>query len=87
MDAKLILGYFFPFIPLTFQKIKISNKWKKNPRDIIILHTCAKNHDQMIYGSWDMLRNGQVEGWKKWHTEMGARPKKSLKWIRKFKTV
>ena len=49
----VILGHFWPFIPLTAQKMKI---WKneKNPADIIILHKCTKNHDYMPYCSWDM---------------------------------
>ena len=29
-------------------------KMKKFPGDIIILHMCNKNHNHMIYGSWDM---------------------------------
>ena len=57
---------------------------KKTPGDIIILHMCTKNHDQMIYGSWDMLHvrrmGGRVNGQKKWH-------KKSLKRITKYKTT
>ena len=35
---------------------------KKMPGDIIILHMCTKNLDHMIYGSWDMVRNGQMDG-------------------------
>ena len=27
------------------------------PGDIIILHMCTKNYDQMMYGSWDMVRD------------------------------
>ena len=42
---------------LTAQKIKILKKWKKTPRDIIILHTCTKNYDQVMYGSWDMVHD------------------------------
>ena len=30
---------------------------KKPPGDIIILHKCTKNYDQMMYGSWDMVRD------------------------------
>ena len=30
---------------------------KKTPIDIIILHMRTKNHDQMIYGSWDMVHD------------------------------
>ena len=58
-----ILGYFSSFTPLTAKKIKISNKQKKKtqkkktPGDIIILHKAAKNHDLMLYCSWDMAHN------------------------------
>ena len=44
-------GLFFALLFLTAQKIKILKKWKKTPGDIIILHTCTKNYDQMMYGS------------------------------------
>ena len=48
-------GQFFALLtPLTTQKIKILKKWKKMPGDIIILHKCVKNHDHMLYCSWDM---------------------------------
>ena len=72
-----ILGYFLPFCCLKNQNLE---KWK-TPRDIIILHMCVKNHDQMMYGFWDMVRgDGRTDGWtegrKKWHIEVGARPKK-----------
>ena len=55
---------------------------------------CTKNYGQMMYGSWDMLRDGetdgrvdgrtdgwmegQTDGWKKWHIEVGAPPKNVL---------
>ena len=43
---------FFPFPFLTAQKIKMKKKkMKKTPGDIIILHMCTKNYDQMMYGS------------------------------------
>ena len=48
---------FCPFAPLT-QKIKILKKWKKTPGDIIILHKRTKNHDHMLYCSWDMAHDG-----------------------------
>ena len=54
----VILGHFLPFYPLTARKIKIKNNPKKLPRDIIILHMCTKNYDQMMYGSWDMVCDG-----------------------------
>ena len=48
---------FCHFTPLTAKKIKILKKWKKGPRDIIILHMCTKNYDRMMYGSWDMVHD------------------------------
>ena len=36
---------------------------KKNAGDIIILHICTKNHDHMMYDSWDMVRKRQTD-WK-----------------------
>ena len=65
-------GLFFPFIA---QKIKILQKWKKktkNPGDIIILHMCNKNHDQIMYSSWDRTdghTDQKTDRWKKWHIE------------------
>ena len=32
-------------------------KLKKTLGDIMILHKCTKNYDQMMYGSWDMVRD------------------------------
>ena len=45
---------FCPFTPKTAQKIKIL-KMKYLPGDIIILHKCTKNHDHMLYCSWNMV--------------------------------
>ena len=38
------------FTPITAQKIKMitKKKKKKTPEDIIILHMCTKNFDQMV---------------------------------------
>ena len=49
----VILGHFLPFTPLKTPKIKIL-KNKKFAGDIIILHMYTKNHNHMMYGSWDM---------------------------------
>ena len=48
----VILGNFFAFIPL---KTPISKFWKMKKFDghIIILRMCTKNHNHMMYGSWD----------------------------------
>ena len=32
---------------------------KKIAGDIIILHMCTKNHNNAMYGSWEMERDGQ----------------------------
>ena len=45
---------FCSFTPLTTKKIKILKKWRKPPGDINILHKCTKNHNHMLYYSWDM---------------------------------
>ena len=47
-------GPFFAFLPHNNPKIKILKNWRKSARDIIILHKCTKNHDPMLYCSWDI---------------------------------
>ena len=47
--------------PKTAWKMKVwkkneSSKKKKTPGDII-LHKCTKNHDHMLYCTWDMVRD------------------------------
>ena len=49
-----ILRYFLPFYHLTAKKMIISKQWKKTLGYIIILHNCTKNHDHILYCSWDM---------------------------------
>ena len=34
---------------------------QKAPGDIIILHMRTKDYDQMMYGSWDVVRDGQTD--------------------------
>ena len=51
------MGYFLPLCTLTAWKINIFKKFLKSPGDIIILHKCTKNYYQMMYGSWDMVRD------------------------------
>ena len=55
---KDVIAVFCPFTSLTTQKIKILEKLKKIPGDIIILHKCTKNHDHMLYCSWDTACGG-----------------------------
>ena len=73
----LFWAIFCPFTPLTAQKIKIKKKMKKRPGDIIILLMCIKNYDQIMYSSWDMVRDGRTDGRKKWHIE----------WVPQLKTA
>ena len=51
----LILGYFFPFYPPNSRKNYNFKKTKKTPGEVIVLHTCNKNHEKMMYGSWGMV--------------------------------
>ena len=67
-----ILGYFLPFYSPKNQNF---TKMKKTPGDTIILHMRTKNYDQMMYGSWDMVCNRQMDGQKKWHIEVGTPPR------------
>ena len=50
---------FCTFIPLTTQKNQNFEKMKTPPGDIITLHMCNINENRMMYGSWDMKRDGQ----------------------------
>ena len=53
-------GPFFALLyPLWTQKIKILEKWKKIPEDIIILQMCAINESYIMYGSWYIKCNKQ----------------------------
>ena len=76
-------GLLFALLPPNCPKNQNFEKMRKKPGDIIILHRCTKNYDQTMYSSWDMLRDrrtdGQMDGQKKWHIEVGAPPKKLLR--------
>ena len=50
-DFFVILDHFLPFYPFNNLKNQNSEKRKKPPRDIIILHKCTKNDNCMMYGS------------------------------------
>ena len=53
----VILGHFLPYYPHpTSPPNNQENQWKmkKAHGDVIILHMRTKNHDHMIYASWDM---------------------------------
>ena len=70
----VVISHFGIFLALLTPKIL--KKWKKAPGDIIILHRCTKNYDQIMYGSWHMVRDkrtdrrtdGWTDGQKKWHS-------------------
>ena len=62
-------GIFCPFTLVITQKIKVLKKWKKMPGDIIILHMCTKNYDQMMYSFWDMVSDRQTDEQMDRHTE------------------
>ena len=55
-QAKLfvILATFCPFYTLSTQKNQNFKKMKIASGDVIILHICTKNHNHMMYASWDM---------------------------------
>ena len=63
-------GLFLPFYPPNSLKNQNFQKRKIMHGDIIILHMCTKNYNQMMYGSWDMVhdrrtdrqRDGQTDG-------------------------
>ena len=49
----VILGHFLPFHH--FDNLENQNlTLKKTPGDIIVLHMCTINDNDMMYGSWDM---------------------------------
>ena len=50
----VILDHFLPFYPPKKLKNWNFENMKKTPRDIIILCKCTKNHDHMLFCSWDM---------------------------------
>ena len=52
-------GQFFALYPCNSPKNgNIYIKKKKPTGDIINLHMCTKNHDHMLYCSWDMVYDG-----------------------------
>ena len=53
----VILDHFCYFTPPPPNSPKNQNYKKKKPGDIIILYICTKNYDQMMYSSWNMVRD------------------------------
>ena len=57
MDVIVIFHFGLSFA-LPVPKMKIFKKWKKMTWYIIILRKCTKNHDHMLYCSYDMAHDG-----------------------------
>ena len=55
----VILEHFLSFYPPDNPKNQNFEKLRKKHGDIIILHMCTINDNHMMYGSWDMKRDGQ----------------------------
>ena len=70
----VILDHLLPFT----QKNQNFEKMRNRPGDTIILHKCTKNYDLMKYSFWDMVQNGLMDRWKKWHIEVGTPPKNKV---------
>ena len=56
-ESFVILDHFFALLPPNNRKNQNFEKLKKTSRDIIILHKYNKNHDHMLYCSWDMVHD------------------------------
>ena len=55
------LGHFFALLPHYWPKKLKFGKNVKKPGDIILVHMCTINEDHMIYGSWDIRHDWQME--------------------------
>ena len=84
----VILDCFLAFYPpkdpenQNFEKIK-----KITPEDVIILHRCTINDNHMMYGSWDIERDGQnfLSFWTIFALLPLEQPEKSKFWKNKKK--
>ena len=58
-DRQSFLSFWVVFYHLTWTNLKNQyfEKKKKKKSGDIILHKCTKNHDHMLYCSWDMERD------------------------------
>ena len=54
----VILDHFLPFYPLKNLKNQNFKKMKKMPGDNIFLQKCTKNHNHMVWCSWDIRHDG-----------------------------
>ena len=71
-DVIIIFNFrpFFAILPTNSPQIKIQKTEKKTPEDIIFLHMCTKNYDQIMYGSWDMVRIGRMDRKTDWKSDI-----------------
>ena len=60
MTEVIIFHFGLLFALLTPNSPKNQNfkQMKKDPRDTIILHKCTKNHNHVLYCSWDIAHDG-----------------------------
>ena len=61
-DGEKFLSFwtiFCPFTSLTTRKVKILKNWKKCLEILSFYQMCTMNDNYMMYGSWDMERDGQ----------------------------
>ena len=61
-DMECNTNFFATFNPANNPENQSFHKMKKTPWDIIILHMFTKNYDHTMYGSWDMVRDGEMDG-------------------------
>ena len=78
-------GIFFAFYPPNSPKNQNFKKWNKTPGDTIILNKCTKDHDHMLYCSWDMARDKCNCYFSFWAFFCSARKIKIKKKIKKTK--
>ena len=79
------LQLFSIYAPNSPKNLNLTKKKKKMPGDII-LHKCNKNHDHMLYCSWDMacdVCNCYFSIWDIFFTFTKKQPQKS-KWKKKI---
>ena len=62
-DFFVILGHFLPFYLSNNPEKQNFEKMKKASVDVIILHVWTKNHNHMVYASWNMKHSNCHFGW------------------------
>ena len=67
---------FFALLPPSLPHLTARKVKKIFEKEKISLHFCIKNYDQMMYGSWEVIRDRRKDGRKKWNIEVGVPPEK-----------